>query len=213
VVEMKVGGLDEVGWGSLAGPVISAVAVFRPSDLLNLPAGVKDSKKTSEAQRNMLYLPLIRATLDVGIGHAWPWEMDKLGAAAALQLSYKRALEDLQVAKPNMLIVDGSNRVEAWKGSQKVEPKADNNHPQVSAASIIAKVFRDSLMASYERDRRAKGLPLYGWDVNKGYGTADHIAAIEKYGVLVDHNDRTPDHSLYVHRMHWCRKILNRRTA
>lgn len=204
--ETKIGGLDEVGWGSLAGPVISAVAVFRQSDLNLLPSGVRDSKKTSEAQRSMLYLPLCRSALDIGVGHAWPWEIDEMGALPALQLSYQRALEDLRVAKPDLLIVDGSNRIDSWKGKQKVEPKADVNHPQVSAASIVAKFFRDTLMHDLSVKMKALGFPDYNWEVNKGYGTPDHIEAIEKHGIMTDE----VNHDFYLHRKRWCRKILNR---
>ena len=194
--QQKVGGLDEVGWGSLAGPIISVVAVFRASDLALLPHGVRDSKKTTDIQRSMLYLPLCRAACDVGIGHAWPWEIDSLGPMPSLQLSYKRALEDLVVAKPDLLIVDGSNRVAGWSGKQQVEPKADNNHQQVSAASMIAKHFRDTIMKDYSKDLRRLGLPDYGWSVNMGYGTPDHLEAIKDHGLLINEED----HGLYFHR-------------
>jgi ribonuclease HII len=204
--ETKIGGLDEVGWGALAGPIISVVAVFRQSDLNLLPPGVRDSKKTSEAQRAMLYRPLCQAALDVGVGHAWPWEIDLMGALPSLQLSYQRALEDLCVAKPDLLIVDGSNRITSWKGKQQVEPKADVNHPQVSAASIIAKYYRDTLMGDLARKIKLLGLPDYNWLVNKGYGTPDHIEVIEKNGILT--NDA--NHDLYLHRKRWCGKILSR---
>ena len=200
----RLGGFhDEVGWGALAGPIISCVAVFRQSDLNLLPAGVKDSKKTSNAQREMLYTPLCQTALDVGLGHAWPWEIDRIGAMPALQLSYKRALDDLCVAKPDLLIVDGSNRIEAWKGRQWVEPKADVNHLQVSAASIIAKWFRDEIMRGYAKKLKRLGMPDYGWDINMGYGTSDHTEAIKKFGLLVD----AQNHELYLHRRLYCRKI------
>jgi ribonuclease HII len=193
-----IGGLDEVGWGALAGPVISCVAVFREQDLALMPPGVKDSKKCSPEQRSMLYLPLCSVAYDVGIGHAWPWEMDRMGAFKALQLSYKRALEEIHPSRqPNLLIVDGSNKVHAWKGKQRVEPKADVRFRQVSAASIIAKVFRDTIMCDY-----AKKFPLYHFEINKGYGTPDHQAAILQHGILDDEKDL----SLYIHRRFYCRR-------
>ena len=206
---MKVtirGGLDEVGWGALAGPVISVVAVYSDEILGIFPTGVKDSKKTTESQRSALYLPLCSLALDIGIGHAWPEEMDRLGPGVALQLSYKRALDDLKI-KPQLLIVDGSNRVKEWDGEQKVEPKADVRYLQVSAASIIAKYFRDTMMKDYAQARKAAGLPDYNWIENKGYGTPDHIEAIKQHGLLWDADDKTADHHLYMHRQRYCRKL------
>lgn len=198
--EVITGGLDEVGWGCLAGPIISVVAVFRPSDLALLPAGVRDSKKCSEAQRNSLYLPLCRAAFDVGIGHAWPWEIDQFTPGRALQLSYKRALEEVHpTRRPHVLIVDGSNRVQAWSGEQRVEPKADVKFREVSAASIIAKVFRDTIMSDY-----GKMFPSYRWSENKGYGTDDHIEAIRRDGLLID----GLNHKFYIHRISYCKKMI-----
>lgn len=192
-------GLDEVGWGALAGPIISVVAVFRTSDINLLPPGVRDSKKTSEAQRRMMYSPICNAAFDVGVGHAWPWEIDQHGPMEALQLSYRRAIEELHDSrKPTVLYVDGSNKVTAWKGRQIVEPKGDVKYREVSAASIIAKHFRDTIMEGY-----AKDFPQYQWQSNKGYGSADHIDAIRKNGLLVDGND----HSKYIHRLRYCKKL------
>ncbi len=202
--ELVTAGLDEVGWGALAGPIISVVAVFRARDLLLLPPGVKDSKKCTEKQRDMLYLPLLNTSYDLGVGHAWPWEIDTLGPAVALQLSYTRALAEIHPEKvPTLLYVDGKNRVKTWGGRQVVEPKADNTYREVSAASIVAKVFRDTLMTDY-----SKKIPFYNWQVNKGYGTPDHLAAIYKHGLVLDENDK----SNYIHRKRFCSKALARRT-
>ena len=192
-------GLDEVGWGALAGPVISVVAVFRPSDINLLPPGVRDSKKTSEAQRRLMFSPICAAAFDIGVGHAWPWEIDQYGPMEALQLSYRRAIEEVHPARrPTILYVDGSNEVTAWKGKQVVEPKGDSKYREVSAASIVAKHFRDTIMESY-----AKDYPQYCWQDNKGYGSADHIAAIKQYGMLIDGQN----HDKYLHRLRYCRKL------
>jgi ribonuclease HII len=201
------GGLDEVGWGALAGPVISVVALLSDSSIPLLPPGVMDSKKTTEAQRGLLYPTLCRLCVDVGVGHAWPWELDQYGPGNALQLSYTRALEDLTVAKPDILYVDGNSAVKTWKGEQIVEPKADNTYKQVSVASIIAKFMRDTMMIDYARERRRQGLPDYGWEQNKGYGTQDHMDAIKAHGVLVDANDSTTNHSRYLHRLCYTKKM------
>lgn len=198
---MLTGGLDEVGYGAFAGPYISVVAVFDDASLALLPPGVTDSKKLDDDRRRALYLPLCSTALDVGIGHSWPWEIDRLGASAALQLCYSRALSDLRIL-PIHLIVDGSNRIQAFTGRQTVEPKADFKYKQVGAASIIAKHFRDEIMRSY-----SKQFPQYNWAVNKGYGTKDHEDAIHKYGLLVDDND----HSRYLHRRLYTRKVMLRK--
>lgn len=194
---MLVAGMDEVGWGSLSGPIISVVAVFREEDLKNLSRHVRDSKRLTHIMRQSLYMGLCQTAYDVGIGHALPWEIDTYRPAQALQLSYARALGDLRCT-PDVLYMDGTNHVRAWSGQQIVEPKADAKYKQVSAASIIAKVFRDCIM--FDEDKR---LPQYNWGVNKGYGTPDHIAAIEKYGLIFTKDG-------HAHRRSYCTKLINR---
>ena len=88
-----VGGIDEVGYGSWAGPIISVVAVFNEKTRELLPAGVRDSKQTTEKQRASSYQLIVAACEDVGMGWAWPWEIDTLGVPSALQLCYARALD------------------------------------------------------------------------------------------------------------------------
>jgi len=193
-------GLDEVGYGALAGPFIAVVAVFRPKDLTFLPPGVTDSKKLSHTTLESLYEPICAAACDIGIGHAFPVEIDSMGVRKALQLTYQRAMEELKV-KPDLLIVDGNNEVESWSGKQLVEPKADLNHKVVSAASIIAKVWRDRLMLQL-----SKKFPMYKWDSNKGYGSRDHEDAIKKYGLVVPGSNANE----YLHRTIYCRKFLNK---
>lgn len=191
-------GIDEVGYGAWAGPIISVVAVFRKECIF--PAGVTDSKKTTQKQRTALYLPLCELAVDIGVGHAWPWEIDRMGPLQALQESYRRALDEL-THSPETLIVDGKFRVECWKGNQVVEPKADLKYQEVSAASMIAKHLRDTMMADY-----AKTFPGYGWEKNRGYGTYDHEAAIKKLGLLVNPANK----ERYLHRLRYCRKALIR---
>lgn len=196
------GGLDEVGYGALAGPYISVVAVFRQKDLTFLPSGVTDSKKLTLAKMESLFDHIVAATYDVGIGHAWPWEIDKMGATDALQMSYRRAIEDLCVARPTLLFVDGVHKVKAWEGQQIVKPKADLTYIYVSAASIIAKVWRDRLMS-----QMSKKFPKYGWDKNKGYGSEEHESAITQHGLIISESERADQ---YIHRKRYCKKFLNR---
>jgi ribonuclease HII len=178
------------------------VAVIDESDVQRLPDGVKDSKQVTSIRREMLYLKLCAASLDIGIGHAWPWEIDTMGPLSALQFSYQRALEDLK-HKPELLYVDGTdgtNKVRSWPGRQIVEAKADAKYKIVSVASIVAKVFRDNLMA-----QEGKNFPQYNWGSNKGYGTPDHRDAIDKHGLLVNYERR----ELYLHRKRYCQRFLN----
>lgn len=199
-----VGGLDEVGYGALAGPFVSVVAVFREKDYTFLPSGVTDSKKTSEAQRGSMYDSLCAAAYDVGIGHAWPYEIDTLGVATALQLSYTRALDEIHpTRRPTLLWVDGNHLVKSWSGAQFAEPKADLNHIECSAASIIAKVFRDRLMEQESRRLKKLGQPDYAWEKNKGYGSHQHEEAIRQHGLLLN-----AEGGLYIHRKLYCRKFL-----
>jgi ribonuclease HII len=201
---MIVGGIDEVGWGAWSGPIISVVAVFRPSGLSRLPSGVKDSKKLTEAQRGGLYLLLCDAVDGLGVGHAWPWEIDALSPTVALQLSYTRALAELK-EPPERLIVDGSNPVRSWpQDSQIVEPRADSRYLEVSAASVIAKHFRDRIMIDLAARRRREGLPDYNWAKNKGYGSEDHRKAILVNGLLCVGGQL----ATYAHRKSYCRKFL-----
>lgn len=201
-----VAGLDEVGWGSPAGPIVSVVVVMREADKALLPKGVTDSKKLTEKRREAFYLQLCAAVTDVGLGAVDPWEIDKLSPRFALQESYTRALAELRF-KPDLLIVDGNdwtNRVQSWKGEQKIEPKADLNHVQVSVASIIAKVTRDHVMGILDAKMRKLGLD-YNWRGNKGYLTPDHLAAIEKNGLLFG-----PAPELYQHRRSYCSNLLGK---
>lgn len=146
-----------------------------------------------------MFTAICAAAYDVGVGHAWPWEIDQYSPAEALQLSYRRALEELHPSRvPALLYVDGVNKVKAWKGQQVVEPRGDSKYREVSAASIIAKHFRDTIMATY-----AKEFPQYNWESNKGYGTPDHVEAIQKYGLLIDGQN----HKRYIHRQRYCRKL------
>jgi ribonuclease HII len=168
---------------------------------LNLiPAWVNDSKQVSKLRREYLYLPLCAVAAEVGIGHAWPWEIDEMSPLPALQLSYTRALEELHF-EPEILFVDGSefsNKVRSFYGQQIVEPKGDAKYKQIGAASIIAKVFRDGLMAQ-ESERMGD---IYGWCKNSGYGTPDHAEAIRKHGLLINHPN-------YYHRKRYCNRFMN----
>lgn len=193
-------GLDECGWGSWAGPLISVVATFKTESLGLMPPGVTDSKKTTDKTRSSLYMPLCNLAFEVGIGHAWPWEIDA-DPFAALHLSYTRAMSELKTL-PDKLYVDGRNYIQGFdRKKQVVEPKADLKYRECSAASIIGKYLRDEMMKDY-----AKQFPGYGWEENAGYGTLQHEQAIHRLGLIADTNN----HSRYMHRLRYCQKALLR---
>ncbi len=164
-------GVDEVGRGSLAGPVVAAaVILLKPS----LVVGVNDSKKVSEKCRKALYFKIARAGL-IGIGVASEKEIDEINIYQASRLAMKRAVLNL-TQTPDALLIDGPMRLDV-EIAQKGITHGDVKSACISAASIIAKVFRDNLM----RDIHKK-YPQYGFLKNKGYGTKEHMAALNKFG-------------------------------
>lgn len=202
-----VAGLDEVGWGSLAGPIVSAVAVLHEGNVaVDLPSGITDSKKLSAMRREAMFMALCTGVVEVGIGAVEPEEIDRLSPKYALQESYNRAIAELRMT-PDVLLVDGKpglNKVKSWKGKQHVIVKGDLSHKEISIASIIAKVVRDIVMT--ERAQRLKtscGLD-YNWAVNKGYGTPDHMEAIKQHGLLFGPGE------FYQHRRSYCSKLLGK---
>ncbi len=167
-----VAGVDEAGRGPLAGPVVAA-AVILPEDV-DLP-GVDDSKKLSEARREALY-PLIRErALAVGVGIGNPELIDEINILQATLAAMRQAVEAL-APSPEFLLVDGISAV-PLPIPQRTVKKGDSRSLSIAAASIIAKVTRDRLMVEY--DRRYPG---YGFASHKGYGSAEHLAAIAARG-------------------------------
>ncbi len=172
-----IAGLDEVGRGSWAGPVVAA-AVALPLEREGLLAeleGVRDSKLLSPRQRERL-LPLIRrVALAIGIGSASAADIDRIGIVPATRQAMAQALAGLAVA-PDYLLIDAL-RLPAIPIPQLALPKGDAKCLCIAAASIVAKVARDQLMVAQEA-----GYPGYGFAAHKGYGTARHRAALEQLG-------------------------------
>ena len=165
-------GIDEVGRGCWAGPVVAgAVALDKPI------AGLKDSKLLSKRQREKLAVEIKLWALATGIGWVEPAEVDKIGLSAAVGLAMRRALEQISLAYDE-IIIDGSFNFLADNPKAKAIIKADNSVPAVSAASIIAKVARDQYMA-----RQAADYPCYGFERHVGYGTALHLERLKLYGI------------------------------
>ena len=166
-------GIDEVGRGPLAGPVYTA-AVILPAD--NKLLYVNDSKKLSEKKREELYDEIMNTALAVGIGCNGPERIDEINILQATYEAMAMAVNNLKI-KPDVLLIDAVHIPQLESFKQVSIIKGDAKSISIAAASIVAKVTRDRLMAEY-----AKEYPEYGFEHNKGYGSADHIAALKKYG-------------------------------
>jgi ribonuclease HII len=174
-----IAGVDEVGRGSLFGPVVAA-AVVLPADWLRgrQPAwarAIDDSKLLSPARRAELAAPILREAWGVGVGLASAAEIDALNIYRAAHLAMIRAVESLP-APPDVLLVDGF-QIKDVKYRQMGIPRGDRKSRSIAAASIVAKVFRDGLMQVF--DVLYEG---YGLARNKGYGTEEHIRSLRDRG-------------------------------
>ena len=168
---LVVAGVDEVGRGPLAGPVVTA-AVVLPHDF-DLVA-VNDSKQLTPKKRLALYPKILEEAVSVGIGVGSPVEIDRLNIYQADRQAMARAVNSLAV-QPDLLLVDAMNVPVDIEQVSLIKGDAKSN--SIAAASIVAKVFRDQLMDEY-----AQLYPQYDFPHNAGYGTAKHIAALKKYG-------------------------------
>lgn len=176
--DLLVAGVDEVGRGPLAGPVVTA-AVILPTD--NTLFEVDDSKKLSEKKREKLYREICEQAIDISIGVGSPKFIDKENIYHATELVMKDAIEGLYV-KPDHILVDAMT-IPVQIGQTKLY-KGDSKSLSIGAASIVAKVARDHLMNMYDRI-----YPEFNFLHNDGYGTKEHLLALKEYG-------RTPIHRL-----------------
>ena len=175
-------GVDEVGRGSVFGPVFSAVVVLTKNNKSLLKKfGVMDSKKLTPKKRELLLPKILLLSSDHGIGQSSVREIDKLGIRVATELSMIRALKKLK-KEPSELIIDGPLLLRPWKGIQKNIVSGDSKFTAIASASIIAKVSRDNLM-----ERLGKEYPRYLIYKNKGYGTKEHFSIIKENGITTLH--------------------------
>ena len=172
-----IAGVDEVGRGSLIGPVYAAAVILKKNIRKK---EIKDSKKLTRIDREKL-AKYIKKNSTWAIGSASVKEIEKLNILSASLLAMKRAIKKLKV-KPNLVLIDGNKSPELSNYLIKTIIKGDQKIKEISAASIIAKVSRDKLMF-----KMSKSFKKYKWDLNAGYGTRDHINAIRKYGVTRFH--------------------------
>jgi len=167
-----VAGIDEVGRGSLSGPVVAA-AVILPCQLF-IPY-IKDSKKLSSQKRTELYCSILNKAKGVGIGVVEAKIIDRINIAQASFLAMKKAILDLKEV-PDYLLVDGF-KIPHLNIFQIPLIKGEDRSISIAAASIVAKVYRDNMMIQYDQK-----YPRYLFKKNKGYGTKEHLKALLKYG-------------------------------
>jgi ribonuclease HII len=167
-----VAGVDEAGRGSLAGPVVAAAVILPHQTVL---PGVNDSKQLSPAKREVLYDVIMGKALSVGVGYAGQALVDDINVLQATLLAMKQAVSRLKVP-PDYILIDGIFKISVPL-PQKTIKKGDSASLSIAAASIIAKVTRDRLMAKCD-----KKYPGYGFAEHKGYGCAAHLSAIAELG-------------------------------
>ena len=182
--KVAIAGVDEVGRGPLAGPVTAAaVVVDRTRPLGALVELIDDSKRLSATRRAAL-APAIKEVATVGLGWASCEEIDRLNILGATMLAMRRAVEELtrRLGRPvDFALIDG-NRDPGLTCPSRTVVKGDGISLSIAAASIIAKVARDQTMVTL-----ADRYPGYGWERNAGYGSAEHLAALDRLGPTPEH--------------------------
>ena len=172
-----IAGVDEVGRGPLIGSVVAAACIL--PDTYELP-GLMDSKKVSEKKRAILNELILEQSVAWSIAEATAVEVDKINVLQASLLAMKRAVEQLGT-QPTLVLVDG-NKLPQWQYKAQAIVGGDGSEPAISAASILAKVYRDQQMIELAQQH-----PEYGFEKHKGYPTKQHLAAIHEHGILLEH--------------------------
>lgn len=186
-----IAGVDEVGRGALAGPVVSAAVVLpRESGLV----GVDDSKTLGPDQRDEMFDRIVEASRSVSISFGHPALIDRENILTATLMTMHRAVDALRV-RPDVVLVDGRETFQ-WPGPMVAVKQGDAHSLAIAAASIVAKVARDRMMR-----RLHCRFPQYNFERNKGYGTRDHIDAISRHGAAA------------VHRRSFLLKIVEKNTS
>ena len=177
-------GVDEVGRGPLAGPVTAAaVFVDRQKITLDLSTKIDDSKKIPQNKRATISKQ-IEGIAIIGIGWASSGEIDQLNILEATMIAMQRAVLSLRkqiILDPDYILIDG-NKVPSFDFPSKAIVRGDEKSLSIAAASIVAKSKRDAFMTSL-----SKLYPCYGWEKNAGYGTREHLVAIERNGITAHH--------------------------
>ena len=174
-----VAGVDEVGRGALAGPIVASAVVFNPQKSFRHRNKITDSKLLSDQKRRDLVNLIKEKSIDYSIGFVNQKEIDRFGIGCANVLAFRRAL--LNLKNFDFALIDG-RRLLGFDYYHQCIIKGDRVSISIAAASILAKVQRDDLMKELEKIE-----PKYNFDLNKGYGTKDHIKLIAKYGPGIHH--------------------------
>lgn len=173
-----IAGVDEVGRGPLAGPIVGAAVILDLSCIINY---IDDSKKLKDEKREELSKIIKNSALDYNIVEISNEEIDKYGIATCNNEIFKKAISGLKI-QPDLILTDGY-KIKDWNGVlNKHVIKGDAKSSSIACASIIAKVYRDELMKKY-----AENYSVYNFERNMGYGTKEHIEAIKKHGVCKIH--------------------------
>lgn len=173
----RIAGVDEVGRGSLAGPLVAAAVVLDRRKLII--ENIDDSKKITAERRKYIFKKIIKSCLCWSVARISPGEIDRLSMARANIIAFKRAVRGLR-KKPDIILADFIGEDLGDKFLPIV--KGDQISISIAAASIIAKVIRDQLML-----KLSKLYPEYGFEHNKGYGTLQHLKALQKFGPTIIH--------------------------
>jgi ribonuclease HII len=172
-----VAGVDEVGRGPLCGPVVAATVILNPE---NIPDGLADSKKLTAKRREALFEVIVETAVFC-VAEASVAEIDQINILQASLLAMRRALDGL-TRPPGFVLVDGNRLPANLPYPAKAVVKGDDRCLSIAAASIIAKVTRDRMMTALAVD-----FPGYGWENNAGYGTKQHLEALQALGVTPHH--------------------------
>lgn len=167
-----VAGIDEAGRGPLAGPVVAAAVILPEGCWIE---GVDDSKKLTEAKRNLLYDVIMERAVSVGVGSSDSQTVDRINILQATLRAMESAVSGL-APSPDCLLIDGISKT-SLNVYQRTIKKGDSLSSSIAAASIIAKVTRDRMMAVFDRE-----YPGYGFAAHKGYGARTHLEAIRRLG-------------------------------
>jgi ribonuclease HII len=171
-----VAGVDEVGRGPFAGPVVAAAVIL---NMDHIPSGIHDSKKLTKAVRERLFVEITNSAI-VGFGESSVEEIDRINILQASLLAMRRAVAALKT-RPDFVLVDGNKDPDLGIKTRTII-KGDTISLSIAAASIVAKVTRDRKMCALAAD-----YPHYGWEKNAGYGTAEHRKGLRDFGVTPLH--------------------------
>ena len=178
--KVNIAGVDEVGRGPLAGPVVIAAAIMPRNSMIE---GVNDSKKVSEKKREELYEIITKEAISYGVGIIDQKEIDRINILNATKEGLTMAVKELN-PRPDLIIVDALTKIDTDGIPYQSIIKGDAKCYSISAASILAKVTRDRIMRQWDEI-----YPQYGFAKHKGYGTAEHIKALKEYGPCPLHRE------------------------